>query len=671
MTKIFLIDELRYAKIKAPNKNYVDVQNVSIKLNNRSTIFQHPNSRIEFRSQLLTENPKLYFGCGIRPNVWKKLNHSIVFEIFAKTFFRKPKRIFYKEVFPKDLSEQGWLDFQIDLTEFANKNTQIIFSTSIPENENTDYCWSVWGNPEIEHHPKKLIAPSSKPKSAHVFFITSDALRQDYLGAYGNKIIKTPNCDQIAKDGILFNHARVQTVSTIGSYASMLLSQSPLKHTVLAEWGAITKGFQSLPEFLHSHGYKTMLVPSELELIEPKAGLISLFDEVVACYGNPSQDGKITTRLAIEQIEKQTQPTFFWIQYFDTHPPVMPPEPYSSMYYSGDPTAENNRYQSDAVKLINGVETLQEFQPSLPFLGQGEIDEFLVAKLEATVYALRGEQLSDPDLAIHIKNIGPKMHKHIPLHQFADWLEEQVRQLRAGFVPQELLHWIDEIYPLLQEINQDILTWLEGVIDFRYPLAQYASSVSYFDSHVGNLISYLKQNDLYDQSLIILTSPHGEILDEHGMYFHHHTLVEECVRVPMIIKPAKQTSFQPETRIDGIFDALDLFPTITDLLGLPLPQNLEGFSRMLNIYDGSAISQHDSFSINNSYTMASIVYGNYKLIKADKDHINAPTWRWRKGDKVLFDLRDKPFDTKNIINDLSEIANDMEKRLDLWLEEIK
>lgn len=664
---IFLIDELRHAKIKSPNRNFVNVQNVSIRLDNRSAIFQHPTSRIEFRSCLLGKNPKLHFACGIRQNVWTKLNHSIIFEIFAKTVFHKPVRIFFKELSSNDLAEHGWVDIELDLNQYTHKKVKLIFATSVPSGENTEYCWSVWGDPEIKYEGEPLKKYTNKIKPAHIFFITSDALRQDYLGTYGNRIVKTPACDSLAEDGVLFNQARVQTVSTLGSYASMFLSQTPLTHTITAEWGAIPKGLVSLPEYLSSNGYKTLLVPSELELIDPKAGLINLFNEHIPCYGNPSQDGRITTRLAIEKIERQTKPTFFWIQYFDTHPPVTPPEPYRSMYYSGDPTATVNRYRPEAVRRIKGVEAMQEFDISVPLLKKNQVDEFILAKLDATQASFRGANFSDPDLAIHLKNLGPKAYKNMTNLQFASWLKEQVIKLKSGLVQPELLNWLDEVLPMLQDINDDITIWLDKVIDFRYPLAQYCGAVSYLDSHIGKLLTYLKENNLYDQSLIILTSPHGEIFDEHDIYFHHHTLTESCLRVPLIIKPPKNLNIQTGKKLDGIFDSIDLFPTITDLLGLKPPQNIAGVSRASNVYANLAIAEHDSFALNNSHTMASVTRGNYKFIKVDKDHINSPKWHWHKGDKMLFDLNESPTDTNNLIHQFPDLATQMEKRLDAWL----
>jgi arylsulfatase A-like enzyme len=667
---IHLIEELKNAKISAPDKNHTGVQNVSIQRDNRSSLFQHPVSRIEFQPLLLGEKPRLTFACGIKQGIWPKLRHAIIFEVFTRTAFGRPKTIFHRELAPgQRVEDQRWLEHEIDLSQFEHKKIRLIFSTSVPAKRGTAFCWSVWGDPRIEYEgpPEKRSSPKHKP--AHVILITADALRPDFLGVYGNQITRTPNCDQLAREGITFSHARAQTVSTLGSYASLLLGRSPIQHTITTEWGSIPRELTSLPKYLHQHGYQTLLVPSELELTERKAGVTNLFEDFTECIGNPTQDGSITTRTAIKQLEKQKEKSFAWIQYFDTHPPVTPPEPFRSMYYSGNPLDAANTHRPELIKKIRGTETLQELLTSMPLLENGKPEKFVIAKLEAAAQSFHGVEFSDPDLAIHLKNLGPKSYRNMDRREFASWLDEQVHQLKQGNVPEELLTWLKEIMPMIRDIDDDITAWLNQVVDFRYPLAQYRGAISYFDSHVGSLFAYLKENDLFDQSTIVLTSPHGEILDEHGICFHHHTLTESCIRIPMIIKPAKNgPQFTAGTRIDGIFDSLDLFPTLTDLLGLPTAIDMEGISRYDSIRTASSIPTHDSFTLGNSHTMASLTRGNYKFIKVMHDHANSPQWTWRNGDRLLFDLQDSPLETNNVIKEHDELADQMERALNHWLE---
>jgi len=666
---IYLIDKLQDAQIHAPHENFVNIQRVPIYRDSRSSIFQHPPSRIEFRPILLGQNPKLRFACGIKQKVLPKLNHGILFEIELKTQFGWPLKIFQQEVSPIDLQKDGWLEYELDLSRYKGKRVGLLFSTSVPEGYGTEYCWSVWGNPQIEHETSTTVKQQAKDKPAHIFLITSDALRSDHIGAYGNTEVSTPNIDQLAKEGILFTHARAQTASTLGSYASILLSQHPHTHSINTEWGTIKKGFPSLPGYLRQSGYKTIFAPSELELMDIRTGIPLLFDECTPCNGEPAQDGSITTRLFLDLLNGCNKPTFFWLEYFDTHPPMIPPEPYHSMYYKGDPESQANQYRANTVKKIKGVETMQELDVALPLLKSRFIDAIFVERLKSVTRAFLNDETSSPDFAIHLKNLGPKACNNMPQEQFAHWLEKQVKQLKYNTVPQPLLDWLEEIYPFIQEINDDITTWLDGVVDFRYPVSQYKAGVSYFDSHLGKLFAYLKENGLYEQSLIIVTSPHGEILDEHDIYFHHHTLTESCLHIPMVIKPPQNgASFTPGTRIDGIFDSIDLFPTITDLLGLKTQQGLAGISRTTHIYSGGPIPEHDSFAINNAFTLSSITNGRYKYMRAEKDHAISEQWKWHQGDQALFDLHDVPNDTKNLMDELPQLAKEMEQRLGLFLQ---
>ncbi len=667
---IHLIEELKNAKISAPDKNHTGVQNVSIQRDNRSSLFQHPISQIEFQPVLLGEKPKLSFACGVKQGIWPKLRHGIIFEVSIRTTFGRSRSIFRRELAPgQRIEDQCWLEQEIDLSPYEHRNIKLIFSTSVPAKRGTAFCWSVWGDPKVEYQSPPVKKFASKQKPAHLILITADALRPDFLGVYGSQVTQTPNCDQLAEEGVTFRHARAQTVSTLGSYSSLLLGRSPLAHTITTEWGSIPKGLPSLPKHLYQQGYQTLLIPSELELTEIKAGVTSLFEEFTACIGNPTQDGSITTRTAMKRLEEQKRKSFVWIQYFDTHPPVTPPEPFRSMYYPEDPLDIANSYRPDVVKKIRGTEALQELNTTLPLLENGKTEKFLIAKLEATAQSFHGVDSSDPDLAIHLKSLGPKSYRNMQRQEFASWLNEQVHQLMQGNVPVELLHWLKEIIPMIQDIDDDITTWLNQVVDFRYPLSQYSGAISYFDSHLGTLLAHLKENNLFDQSTIILTAPHGEVLDEHGIYFHHHTLTESCIRIPMIIKPAKNAAqCTPGSIIDGVFDSLDLFPTLTDLLGLPAAADLEGTSRYTSIQSGSSIPPHDSFALSNSHTMASITRGNYKFIKVMHDHSNSPEWSWQKGDRILFDLQDSPLDTNNIIKKHAELAVQMEQTLDNWLE---
>ena len=93
----------------------------------------------------------------------------------------------------------------------------------------------------------------------------------------------------------------------------------------------------------------------------------------------------------------------------------------------------------------------------------------------------------------------------------------------------------------------------------------YGSEVRYVDDNVGKILNTLRELKMYDDSLIILTSDHGEEFWEHGGYEHGHTLYNELLRVPLIIK-------LPQSRFKGQIDVMvqthSIMPTILDLCNI-------------------------------------------------------------------------------------------------------
>lgn len=109
--------------------------------------------------------------------------------------------------------------------------------------------------------------------------------------------------------------------------------------------------------------------------------------------------------------------------------------------------------------------------------------------------------------------------------------------------------------------------------------------ISYVDILVGQLIDELKRLGLYDDTIIVLTSDHGEMFGEHGMWYKR-TFYEESLRVPLIISCPKR--YRPAVRKE-IVSLVDLFPTVLEFTGSSEaespPGDLDG-SSLLPLLDG-------------------------------------------------------------------------------------
>ncbi|MCI0607230.1 sulfatase [bacterium] len=98
----------------------------------------------------------------------------------------------------------------------------------------------------------------------------------------------------------------------------------------------------------------------------------------------------------------------------------------------------------------------------------------------------------------------------------------------------------------------------------------YLAEVQYVDDEVGKLINFLKENQLYEESLILLTSDHGEEFWEHGSFEHGHTVYNEVLQVPLVIKLPGSLH---KSRIDQLVAPSAVVPTILELCNISSAPN--------------------------------------------------------------------------------------------------
>jgi arylsulfatase A-like enzyme/Flp pilus assembly protein TadD len=102
----------------------------------------------------------------------------------------------------------------------------------------------------------------------------------------------------------------------------------------------------------------------------------------------------------------------------------------------------------------------------------------------------------------------------------------------------------------------------------------YDGEVAYVDLILGRLFDYMKENNMFDSTLIIFTGDHGESLGQHGEETHGYFAYNSSIWIPLIIS-------LPETasgRVDSYVSHIDIFPTVCDVLGIKMPSFLQGTS---------------------------------------------------------------------------------------------
>lgn len=634
-TEHFFIDFLNQAELDTPALNHVEIQRVIIKRDSRTALFLHPDSKVTFPVVALHENAILRSAICLKQQVWNKNKGTTHFELGILNEKGKHHILWKHALTPsRKEADRNWIELEVDMRAWKGQNVQFTFTTRAEGSH--AYAWAAWADPVLTHEKPKPIPAKQTDKHPHIILITSDALSRRFLGCYGNKEVQTPHIDGLAQESVLFEQACSQSTCTLGAYASMLSGMSPDEHKLYTEWGKFPSGKISLPVALNTRGYHTTLLTSENELNHSSFGFQNLFNSGIHAISNPAQDGAITVR-AFERYWKNRpdQPTFSWVQFFDTHPPSLPPKRLRDRYYSGNP--ERIQDKSELVKRVYGLETLVEMERLLPLLERGEkIPGQPRERFYATARALKGQQENGPDLFEHLNNLGPEARRGMENITFGYWLEKEINAYQNnGKASTEFLTWFKDLIQKLLFIQSDITGWLDGVQDFNYPISQYKACTHYFDQHIGSLIKVLKDTDTYDQTLIILTSPHGEILQFDGVAFHHHIPHSHVFDVPLIVKAPHQKTGK---RVMGLTEHRDILPSLMDFLKMDQSQipQCNGKSWWPSVQTGN----HHPRTISKGYDINKILTSLYKppylYVESHDKYQLTPNWAGEANESFLF-----------------------------------
>jgi choline-sulfatase len=174
--------------------------------------------------------------------------------------------------------------------------------------------------------------------------------------------------------------------------------------------------------------------------------------------------------------------------------------------------------------------------------------------------------------------------------------------------------------------------------------ALYDAEVAYTDKELGLFLDELRRRGLYDDSLIILVSDHGEEFYEHGSWTHGHSLHTELVDVPLIIRLPKGQALG--TTVDEPVQHIDLLPTLVDLLGLEEPSPLAGRS-LLSLRPGTGSRPRPIFSAVAS-DLVGVIWGDWKLLTRPE--------RGAELDTRLYDRASDPGEQTDLYADRPAIA---------------
>ena len=194
--------------------------------------------------------------------------------------------------------------------------------------------------------------------------------------------------------------------------------------------------------------------------------------------------------------------------------------------------------------------------------------------------------------------------------------------------------------------------------DLQHYLSQYDGGIAYIDSQIGRLILALKQRGLYDNTLIIITSDHGESLGDRNLLFHGLSVYQNQVHVPLIVKYPGDC----ERRVVGTpIGHVDILPTVLDVAGIAAPHSLQGISFRRKVNDGERRLISEGFPRPGfakipgfNFMQRAIYRGKWKFVETGA------------GRRELYDVESDQAEAHDMCSVQSGQCEEMRRDLDAW-----
>lgn len=200
----------------------------------------------------------------------------------------------------------------------------------------------------------------------------------------------------------------------------------------------------------------------------------------------------------------------------------------------------------------------------------------------------------------------------------------------------------------------------------------YDNSIHWTDRHIAALMQALEKTGVRDRTVVVLTSDHGEAFQEHGSEGHAKDLFREVVHVPWII--SLPFSLESEIVIPTISEAVDVWPTLFDLLGFPGREEVDGRSRLPEIMLAAGLPPERAPDVTPLFAQLDRSWGRAEAEANSLVALTTPNSRFmmaldREDSRLFFQTDSDPLEKENLLTSGGhESASSVEAELNSYLE---
>lgn len=411
-----------------------------------------------------------------------------------------------------------------------------------------DFVWSLryWREAKASVKPPAM-APLPDCVGCNVVLVSLDTVRADRMGFLGSTTGLTPNLDKISQHSVVFNNAFTNACFTTPSHMTLFTSLYPQVHgtetTSFRRTDAddvytdhpLDNKYVTMAELLRKSGYRThWLAPQALRYFSPQDGFMRGFDTVrppafprgVPVPNVPYENLKVSE--VAKSFARKDKPAFVFLHSYLAHSP----------YYLGP----------------------QRDQGADPMFTGGMLDEF------------KNRVDSAPEVLVFQGARRPASRQAQDGIVAACTNFEDLRECFRRFTSDAFWHGVGQwqSYRLavrMRALNPNQLEHEAHVLDRAYD-----RGIAELDRNIGDLWSYLEENGLLKNTLVIFFSDHGEQLFEHGA-IGHATFYEHTARVPLMIYHPQVSRGQIVAQKISLVDVL---PMLTEMLKIEPPPQMQG-----------------------------------------------------------------------------------------------
>lgn len=441
----------------------------------------------------------------------------------------------------------------------------------------------------------------------NILWIVWDTVRADYLGLYGYNKPTTPFLDKWSQEARVFENCVSVASTTVPTHASMFTGLMPSEHRRSNTENYLGDEFTTIAELLQSSGYQTYLYSA-----------------------NPHISRKRN-----------------FTQGFDTaeHP-------------------WDDKYKYEALRVVRGKIAPQDRSSELTVnIRSSRISQWMIKA--SGELAQRG-----------VEKWLTNCKRNRPFFIFLNYMEAHQPYVPPESYRERLMN-AEQVKNSYKVDRSWAALWSYTFGKKQYSKQEteltrltYAATVAELDGMLENLLKSLEAGGYLDNTIVVVTSDHGEHLGEHHMLDHQYSVYEQLMRVPLVIRYPQRFSPGRDTR--PVMNS-DLFPTVLELAGIEIPEGLQ--SKAVSLLrprdERIRVGEYPSYPMH-AFNAVKRVYPNFdptpwcRSLRAVYQAENKYIWA-SDGRYELYNLAADPGESKNLIDTEANLTKKLAGIHDRWV----